>query len=1769
MLTESASPLVTSGARRADARKKRRDAAAPYAKREKTSGDDEDEDATSVEFYDREPAHVRRGSLFSRLVSYIPLVGKLVAEEEDEEEDEEDVVDEVESEMDGAYDAVDPQSSDLPSTLDEEEEVEETEDVETNDSSEQVVDASEAEEVTPSSTNVDEDMDEPASPVTRAAPSFAQIREEEEEPQAKEQVPTSNGRSKKDTSPGFKSRTKRSPSREQSVERGELSPAQLRPQRKRNEQRAFLPGPSQTSKMLRISTTQRRRKSSSPAPTESALAVIKQKKTISFDEYERLAHQLRDLVEPTPHAALAMTQNALADGLERQRWGSPAVSMPSYVPGSIASQTNGALVVQEDSNRPGMERASVSGVPFGKRFRTHDNRPVFFSGNALRGHLTREERLERKPRPSRLLTGVKRDAAARSAYSAAVAEKILSTLNKVQNPLEREARKPTPSTSLSWAKYHLALVEDQKTIENGREETNEVPPPTATVPRVAFPQPPQKPAQDVSPPTPFATFTTLPKSALKTPNTKSMAFAVASGGVTPLFSPQAVSMTPAIEGTTRAAAAKTSAAVVTEQLKAQTIGQFTFTLPLQSERAQKTGAEDEDGRVQFAFSPPPAMREPPMKVPSQKTASKGKGGAAPFDFVPTSPKMRMEWLSKAPTPKEPEKQKPALKNPTVPKETEKASAKPAAPAATLANGAVNPLARFMQLKPGQWKCPGCSVLNEATSAKCPCCETAQPGGAAPAKAAAVAAPKPAGTITSSGFSFGAPMAETKKDAEKPTAAITSSGFSFGAPMSETKTDAEKPAPAITSSGFSFGAPATSAESKDAEKPAPSGFSFAIPTSTVPDTKTDAASNGASISFGFTAPAKADAAATSKPSLPTGGFSFGAPAASDKETAKVASPPSFSFGVPKATAQTSVATSEPAALGGFSFGATSTVESTSKGKRKAPEVEASLKESTPAFSFGGATTTTTGPSMSSPATGFSFGASPEPAQSSREESDRPKKRSAPSFAKSDSGKPESTTAAFSFGATSTPPQIPAKDTFALSSGFSAGSSSTTPSFSFGGTASASTAEKPKEAAPSFSFGGSSEPAKPAVSFGAPAETTPPKSGGFTFGSSSTASSTPATKPTSGFGQDAGGKPPAFGFGAPKSSSPPTAPSAATPSTGFSFGQTATKPAAAAAAFGAGSASSPAAFGFGASTSTPSPNSNASTPPTASATPAVTATPFGSTSAAQPSTSSGFGSSSGVSTFGQAPASTTSGFGSSTTAFGSGPSTGFGSGASTGGFGSTSAAAPSTAFGASAASTSASPSPPFAFGATSQAPAMSAPVPAASQPAFAFGASAGVSTGFGAASATSVGFGAPPATSTGFGSSAVTTGFSAPPAFGASAPAPAFGGQTAPAFGASLPAPTTTFGAPSFGAPASGGFGSGPPSTGFRTPSPTPGAFGAAPVPAFGAPSTGFGASAAAPAPGGFGAPSAGAFGAPADGGFNMGAAPQHIKGRRILKARSEPLGLNHAIRRDKKNTALSKHKKWLYDLQKERTRLQAALAEDEAVDQQRRERFSQREAKQREAVRNNNNGDAPEDEAGPADKKKVLSRPMWALTKATAEEKLESLEDAEANDLIAFANNLDIDQFMDDVEIKARVAQVEQQLAQVQSIVDYEEAEEKRCEREQQRLEDIANGGGALNGNDLDRLGWDRAGAKDGDDDDAMSVASSVLSECKSIRSVHSVRSVAAITKRVEAKLLTDGSGASAPSEAGSTPYAPRVVTIDEEQGIRMQIKTLPSNLPYIHRNPAI
>ncbi|CAK4779853.1 hypothetical protein LEN26_016256 [Aphanomyces euteiches] len=266
--------------------------------------------------------------------------------------------------------------------------------------------------------------------------------------------------------------------------------------------------------------------------------------------------------------------------------------------------------------------------------------------------------------------------------------------------------------------------------------------------------------------------------------------------------------------------------------------------------------------------------------------------------------------------------------------------------------------------------------------------------------------------------------------------------------------------------------------------------------------------------------------------------------------------------------------------------------------------------------------------------------------------------------------------------------------------------------------------------------------------------------------------------------------------------------------------------------------------------------------------------------------------------------------------------------------------------------------------------------------------------------------------------------------------------------------------------------------------------------------------------------------------------------------NEPL---HAVKRDKKNTALSKHKKWLHDLQKERDRLEEALLEDEDEKQRRRERFTKREADFRAKVRSTN----PEDDSSD---KKALRRPMWALTKETADEKKEREEEEDVDNLLDFANNLDIDSFMDDVEIKAQVAHMDEQLSKLQEMVNQEEAEEKKAEIKEM-LKAESHERQTLNAAALFRL--DGADAKRDVDDDAASVASTVLSECKSIRSVHSTRSVLALTRRAEDRLM---------NRLESVPEGipePHVITHDEECGMRLQNKHLPSNLPYIHRNPAI
>jgi hypothetical protein len=219
------------------------------------------------------------------------------------------------------------------------------------------------------------------------------------------------------------------------------------------------------------------------------------------------------------------------------------------------------------------------------------------------------------------------------------------------------------------------------------------------------------------------------------------------------------------------------------------------------------------------------------------------------------------------------------------------------------------------IKPGQWNCAGCYVINEVGAIECVSCETPKPGceeqvkAAKAAKAAALFAPKPAAAApvaSTGGFSFGVGGGAAAAPA------ASTGGFSFGVGGGTASSAAA--APAATTGGFKFGAAAAeapksaqAAKPKEAAAPAAGGWAAmkaakaikegqwkcagcyvineadaleCVSCETVREGKEEeakakkAAAAGA-FSFGVGPGAAAAAATSAPPAAPAGGFSFGA------------------------------------------------------------------------------------------------------------------------------------------------------------------------------------------------------------------------------------------------------------------------------------------------------------------------------------------------------------------------------------------------------------------------------------------------------------------------------------------------------------------------------------------------------------------------------------------------------------------------------------------------------------------------------------------------------------------------------------------------------------------------------------------------------------------------------------------------------------------------------------------------------------------------------
>jgi hypothetical protein len=234
----------------------------------------------------------------------------------------------------------------------------------------------------------------------------------------------------------------------------------------------------------------------------------------------------------------------------------------------------------------------------------------------------------------------------------------------------------------------------------------------------------------------------------------------------------------------------------------------------------------------------------------------------------------------------------------------------------------------------------------------------------------------------------------------------------------------------------------------------------------------------------------------------------------------------------------------------------------------------------------------------------------------------------------------------------------------------------------------------------------------------------------------------------------------------------------------------------------------------------------------------------------------------------------------------------------------------------------------------------------------------------------------------------------------------------------------------------------------------------------------------------------------------------------------------------------------------------------------------------------------------ARKQPASGRPAWAYT----EEGHADAEEQEVDDLLDFAQNLDFDSFMEDLEVREAVKFVKQR---VEDIKYAEDTAEKKAERKaeldgriQERIdaaavrkeEERANGDGSAAGSRIptaieDRPEWDPSIRLE--DDGAPLTAEQLLARDSELRQVHSSRSIRALMETADANVPAKPKKKKivlpmhAPAAMAPVSYAPpRIVvsmpkytiankSVVNEDGTVTRKTTRPSQLAFLYRHPAI
>jgi len=306
--------------------------------------------------------------------------------------------------------------------------------------------------------------------------------------------------------------------------------------------------------------------------------------------------------------------------------------------------------------------------------------------------------------------------------------------------------------------------------------------------------------------------------------------------------------------------------------------------------------------------------------------------------------------------------------------------------------------------------------------------------------------------------------------------------------------------------------------------------------------------------------------------------------------------------------------------------------------------------------------------------------------------------------------------------------------------------------------------------------------------------------------------------------------------------------------------------------------------------------------------------------------------------------------------------------------------------------------------------------------------------------------------------------------------------------------------------------------------------------------------------------------------------------------------------------LNRHRMWLADMAKKKAMLNQELQESARAAEDKRKRFVAYTREMREAVRERaaemdaegiahapvptsgwgatkppsasfegeaGTSYAPPPSAAPAQpasasaSKGGPSKPAWAMT----EEEAEVVEDQEAEDLVDFAQSLDYDSYIDDLEVRQALNVIRERIDTQKALDAAAEAAADGAENWRDQFLSEWNGDDdamsrasskrapipvAAEPDEGKQAEWDsstNAGEErqgPGTNASARAMADALLRENPNLAAKHSTKSLATIVEKGQQDALP--------------PL--RVVTIVENPKVPTKLID-PSNLPYLHRNPAV